>query len=183
MKVFHIPKVNNNGIRRILLLEHAREESLTFIQTVANIVNSPFIWEAVQTNMVNAFNSVILDNLLRFVNTKDSLSLVMGMQNNTLGLMMEVAHRHYSELITEEFAFVQRSHLIEQQVRAAMAEYINYVYLNNKEDMDAAILELYEVLYSNFGHMEITHHRFVYMNGGRPAAIITGELNATGQAY
>lgn len=183
MKVFHIPRTTNLGIRRILLLEHAKEESLGFIQLVVNATNFPFVLGTVNSNFVNTFNSIILDNLLRFVVTHDSLSLVAGMRDGTLPLRMDIGHRHYCELISEEFAGMLQSHSVEQEVRLAMANYLNYVYLTNKEEMDAAILDIYETLYNNFGHMDITGHRFVYMNGDHPAAIVTGELNAISQTY
>lgn len=191
MQAYHLPKQESLGLRRIILLERAREESLNFITAVADAMVDPMdqsafaehirdnIVVAVTNNMVNTINSVFLDNLMRFVVTKDTLPLVAGMQGNTLGAMMEVGHRHYAELVND----ISAEYETEQEVRLLIGNYVNYIYLNNKQDIDMELLKVFEVLYTSFGHMQISSSRFVFGDNGRPCALISGGVNEVSQAY
>ena len=178
MKLVYLPANENRQLRRIIQLEYAREETSVFIDTVASILNNPYIKAVVATYLIDVVNMVILDNLLRFVRNKDSLSLVSGMQNNTLGVMFDIGLRHYSGLITEEVANSIESLETEKDISKALSSYVNYLYLNNKEEIDYVILQMFEIIYSNFGHLEFNQHRVTFVEESRPVVILTGGIDA-----
>lgn len=191
MQAYHLPREETIGLRRIIELERTREESLPFITRVVNALIDPndlnpmamivrnTLAENVSGNLINTVNSVYLDNLMRFVTSKDPMSFVTGMQNGTLGMMMEVGHRHYSELLNE----ISSEYENEQEVKFLLGNYINYIYCNNKEQIDVELLKIFEILYTNFSHMQVNTSRFVFSDNGRPTALITGGMNAFNQAY
>ena len=183
MQVVYLTKNDNKDLRTIIELEYTREETNLFLDTVMASLNNPFAREVVAANLVTTVNTVIIDTLIRFVRNSDSLSLITGMQNNTLGLMFEVGHRHYVDLVTEEFSFIQQSPEVEKEIITALVSYINFLYLNNKEEIDPAILKLYEVIYSNLTNLNIRQHRVTFVEKGRPALILIGEENAVNNAY
>lgn len=182
MQVVYLAKKENRDLRRTIELEYTREETMLFIDTVITILNNPFLRDYVTNNLVNVVNTIILDNLIQTVKNSDPLSLVNGMKNNTLGLMFEVGRRHYVDLISEEFAFIQLSPEVEKEVIAAISSYVNFVYLNNKEEIDPAILSLFETVYNNLGHLDIRQHRVTFVERDRPAVILIGEENAVNNA-
>ena len=92
---------------------------------------------------------------------------------------MEVGHRHYSELTNEIGAEYEN----EQEVKFLLSNYINYIYRNNKQEIDVELLKIFEILYVNFSHMQINTSRFVFSENGRPTALIAGGINAINQAY
>lgn len=183
MNLVYLPTKQNKELRRPIELEYTREETNTLLDTLVTILNNPFAREVVASNLISVINSVIIDNLVRLVRNSDPLSLVSGMSNNTLGLMLEIGHRHYVELVGEEFSFIQQSPEVEKTIIRALGSYINYVYLNNKAELDPAILSMYELIYSNLSHLSFTQHRVVFVDRTRPAIILVGEENAVNNAY
>lgn len=182
MQIVYLTKQTNRDLRRSIELEYTREETATFIETVLTILDNPFARDFITNNLINVVNSVIIDNLILLVKNSDPLSLITGMKNNTLGLMFEVGHRHYVDLLSEEFALIQQSPEVEKDVIRAMSSYINYVYLNNKEEIDPAILNMFESVYNNLGHLNIKQHRVTFVERDRPAVILIGDENAVNHA-
>ncbi len=182
MKVIYLGKNTNRTLRGIIELEYTREETSVLLDTISSILNNPFVKEVVAGKLVEVVNAVVLDNLIQFVKNRDPLSIVAGMQNNTFGLMLEVGRRHYIDLLTEELSSMVDSYETEKEVIAALSSYINFLYLNNKEDIDPAILEVFEMIYVNAGHLVLDQHRVVFVPGNQPAVILPGETHAVNHA-
>lgn len=182
MKVIYLPKQDNIPLRRDIELEFLREETLTFLTTITTAMENPFVYQIASHNLVDVVNAVFIDNLLKIIKDRDTVSLVAGMQNHTLGLMLDVGHRHYVELVGEELAVLQPSVEVEQVILKALSSYINYLYLNNKDTIDQAILTLFETLYNNFTEMDIRQHRVVFVNKTQPAVILIGDTYASHDA-
>lgn len=174
----YLPKEDNILLRRSIELQYTREETAILLATITTAMNNPFVYQIAAKNLIEVVNSIFIDNILRFVKNKDCISIVMGMQNNTLGLMMDVGYRHYVELIGEELSQFQTSVEVEQIIIKAISSYINNYYLTNKETLDEAILKLFETLYNNFNDMEMRQHRVVFLESIRPAIILIGDQHA-----
>lgn len=182
MQVVYLSPSQNKELRQIIQLEYTREETNTFINTVATIANNPLLIPVMCDTIVDTVNTVFIDNLINIVKNKNPIVLIAGMQNGNLGLMLDIGRRHYVELVSEVFSTVAENHDVEKDIIRSLSSYINYLYMNNKEEMDRALLELYETIYSNLGHMEIAQHRVTFVENIRPAIILIGAQHATHNA-
>jgi len=179
VKVIYLPKEDNLLLRRNIELEYTREETDLFLQTVTTAFNNPFIYSIVAESLIDVVNGIFIDNLVRFVKEKDSLSIVAGMQNGTLTMMFDIGHRHYIDLIGEELAKFDVGHETEQLVIKALQSYVEHLYIRNKETMDEAILKVFESIYNNTAFVDIRQHRVFFVETLRPAIVMIGEEHAS----
>lgn len=173
MKLLHLPRQSNFPILKVLGSEYMKPKYASYVEHLKGYLRYMPVENRITNNLVVTVNVVLLDNLTRWVLNSDPMTLVEGMSYGTLPDMLDIGYRHYTTLLGDDVADSIDSIHTQKLVTATIGRYIADIYHDNKMEMDAALLELFETLYANIGHMEIQSHRAMILGNGCPALLIS----------
>lgn len=174
MQMYVLPRECNLGIRRILNLEHITESNWTLMGEVAPVVPLGAPMETMFQNSVEVFNTVILDNVLRFVSSDKIFRIMEGITNSTLGLMFEVGFSHLRCLFGSHMDYLEQNGY-DNQVAKLVSRHINNLYLRNKHEFDLAVIDLLESILPFLSYQKERIIRSSFINKDTPVVFLSQE--------
>ena len=174
MKMFLVSRECNLEIRNILKLEYLREESMNFFFGINTVLPDEDAMGRVRENLVEVLNTIILDNVLRFISNNNLDRFLEGMKNNNLELMLETGYSHIRLLIGNYADVLEELEQRDYVVR--MVElYLQDVFSRNRENFNAAIFILLNELIPSFGYLGKRIIRSGFLKVDTPVVFVNSE--------
>lgn len=175
MKLLHLPRECNKDLNLILKDFYMGGSYTGYVDQIYKSIEFPPVnmQNQINNNLIIAIHTAILDNLTRWVVSKDPLSMVAGMQNNTLPLMFDVGYRHFTLITGEEFANSRDSILISGVACNVISQCLYEIFVTRTNEFNQALLSLFEVLYNTIGYLDIKWYKALIMGNGTPGLLVT----------
>jgi hypothetical protein len=181
VNLIFLPENQNNQLMQFLKTERAKLDYVCFVNELLFTMNNPD--STVALTMVNdlsfILNKVILDNVFRYVLSKNTHHFLALLAHRTFSKDIYINPFYISQVI--ECSKVQLPEEdkteIENLIRYRLQHYIDDIYTTNSESINVCLLDIFEMLTCNLGHLNVSYYKFELMDYRKPIILYTLRQN------
>lgn len=171
MQMVVLNRESNLNIRGVLQLEYINERVEELLTVVGRVVSPEVMEEEFKPKLVEVLNTVVLDNLIRLLNYNKTFEVIEGMTNSTLGLKMSVGQSHLRMLLGERVP-LDDDGFLDSDLTNIISNYLNGVYLRNKDLFDEGVSNLMDELVCNLSYYKEGLIRGGFINRDTPVVFV-----------
>lgn len=165
----------NRELQKALKIEYAKLDYVCFVNELLFRMNNSNA--SIAMTMCNDFlfilNKVLLDNIFRYVATKDTHKFMTLLAHGTFSKDMYVSPFYVNQIIEASGIYLEDKTELENEIVRRLQVYIDDIYTKHVETLNIQLLAMFESMWRNFQHLNIAYFKFELMNYVQPILLYT----------
>jgi len=180
LKAAFLSEEDNIALQIELKVEYIKLDYLCFIEELVAIMNADqSSTKCLANEMIYILNKIILDNIFKHVREKTPNIILNQIANRVFSSDLIVNNFYVNQILEAvNILFYKEEDLIDKyELENILSKkvyiYLNYLYDNNKGNIDNATIKLFEYMNSNFHFLDIFYYKFELMDFRKPILLYT----------
>jgi hypothetical protein len=179
VKLFYLSREENTSLQKQLRVEQLELEYLCFVNELMFSMNTSYQHtNYLKHSLLTITNKVFLDALFHHVTSKTTEHLCALLANQTFAQNVQI-RPGYTSLILEaaEVSAPEDTTELDAFVSKRLYYFINRLYKINPDEINAALLKLFEYMYQHFYNLDVMYYKFELMDFQQPMLFVSEKLN------
>lgn len=169
MKAYFLKEQNNISLQNKLRKSCTEIDYDLFVNDIVFKLNVNFDKHyELRNNLFFIINKIFLDNIFKHVAYKSVDNIMHLINNKNFSKDMYINTFYISQLLDILFIYEEDACEIENFINKSLYSYIDKIYLDNVDEINKTILDIFEDMYNNFGSCNVNYYKFELYNNYKP---------------
>jgi len=170
-----LPAKENRELQAELKLEYVKLDYVCFVNELLFYLNNrdPQLTVQICNNLLFVLNKILLDNLFRHIAYKTPERLMVLLANRTFSKDIYINPFYTSQIIEATGLYIEDKMEVENHINKKLQQYIDSIYMSNSDALNVCLMNMFNVMYQNFHHIDFSHFKFELLDYRQPMLLYT----------
>ena len=170
MKVAFLSTKENVELQKALKMEYVRLDYVCFVNDILFRMNNHDATTTIKLcdELLFILNKILLDNIFRYIANRIPNNFLFLLSNNTFSKDIYVNPFYVSQIIDSTGLYIEDKTELENIITSKLQVYIDRIYMTNTDCLNILIMNVFDVMYRNLQHINISYYKFELMNYQQP---------------